>query len=97
MTGDPDKTEVLADEFLQATKKMSARELALSGAVLDLNDGVIAAIEFLDLLTDEGAANYDASVALVVGEASRILREAFLRAYAAHASFVARVNGPVVH
>lgn len=76
---------------------MSATELLLSGALLDQNDGLIAAIELLGLLTDENAPDYDAAHALVAGEVVRILRETFSRAYAAHAAFVARINEPVVH
>jgi hypothetical protein len=88
---------VLGEEYLRAIARMSQRERAISRALLDQSDGLIAAIELLGLLTDETAADFDAGHALVAGEASRILREAFLRSYAAHASFVARVNGTVVH
>lgn len=87
----------LEAEFLKAAAKMSATELSLSGALLDQNDGLIAAIELLSLLTDVKAAEYDAAHALVAGEAIRILRETFSRAYAAHAAFVAQINKPAVH
>lgn len=97
MSGDRDKTAVLADEYLQAVARMSQRDRDLSRALLDQSDGLIAAIELLNLLTDETAADYDAGHALVAGEASRILREAFSRSYAAHAAFVARINGAELH
>ncbi len=97
MSGGHDKTAVLGEEYLRAIARMSQRERALSGTVLAANDDLIAAVELLALLTDETAADYDAGHALVAGEASRILREAFLRSFAAHAAFVAQINKPVVH
>lgn len=97
MSGDYEKTSVLGEEYLQAVERMSQRERDLSRALLDQNDGMIAATVLLGLLTDEKAADYDAGHALVAGEAARILRETFSRAYAAHAAFVAQFNEPVVH
>lgn len=97
MTTAKSKTDALSDEYREAAEKMSQRELDLSGAFLDVNDGLAAAVELLGLLTDESAADYDPSHALVAGEASRILRDAFAKAYAAHAAFIARINGPELH
>ncbi len=97
MTAAQNKTDALADEYRQAAEKMSRRELDISGALLDLNDGLIAAVELLGLLTDENAADFDAGHAMVAGEAARILRKTFAKAYAAHAAFIARVNGPGLH
>lgn len=60
-------SEPLVAEYLRAAAKMSATEFSLSGVLLDQNDGLIAAIELLGLLTDESAPDYDAAHALVAG------------------------------
>lgn len=89
--------DAIAFELEQAAALMTRRERALGDALIDLVGAIGDAGEFLAMIADPAAPDFDAGHALVADEVRRQLREACTAALGAHAAAVADALESLVH
>ena len=88
--------EIISEELRLAAEQMTPNERVLGDALLDLVGEIDDAAEFLKMLTEEKASDYDAGHALVANEVMRLLFAAGYRAVCEHAAVVGGILSPTV-
>ncbi|MCX7172211.1 MAG: hypothetical protein NTY41_18550 [Proteobacteria bacterium] len=91
-----ERDKVVADEFREATAKMTLRERALVDCIYAAVGEIHEAIEFLEPIMDEHLEGFNAVHALLAGEVARRLANAAQQAVGVHAAVVGDILGPTV-